>query len=184
MEKNIYLFLAEGFEEVEALAVVDILRRSGLGCNMVSIMEKKEVAGSHGITVIADQLFHEVEFAEADMLILPGGMPGTTNLGAYKPLIEQLKKFHKEGKMLGAICAAPGVLGENDILQGLTAACHPGFEEKLKGANVVFDEVASDKNVITSRGMGTAIPFGLAIVKHFLGSETVEKLEQALVYRK
>lgn len=184
MEKKIYLFLAEGFEEVEALAVVDILRRSGLGCVMTSIMGKKEVTGSHGITVIADKLFDEVDFAEADMLILPGGMPGTTNLGAYAPLTEQLKKFHAEGKMLGAICAAPSVLGENGILQGLTAVCHPGFEEKLKGANVVFDEVAIDGNVITSRGMGTAIPFGLAIVGHFLGDEMVEKLEKALVYRK
>ncbi len=184
MEKNIYLFLAKGFEEVEALAVVDILRRSKLGCIMVSIMEEKEVEGSHGITVIADKLFDEVNFSQADMIILPGGMPGTTNLADYKPLVEQLKKFHKEGKMIGAICAAPGVLGENDILQGLTAACHPGFEEKLKGANVVFDEVAVDKNVITSRGMGTAIPFGLAIVKHFLGEEVVEKLETALVYKK
>lgn len=184
MEKNIYLFLAEGFEEVEALAVVDILRRSGLGCTMVSIMEKKEVSGSHKIMVMADKMFSEVDFADADMLILPGGMPGTTNLEAYEPLIVQLKQFHMEGKMLGAICAAPGVLGKNDILQGKTAVCHPGFEEKLVGANVVFDEVAVDGNIITSRGMGTAIPFGLAIVEHFLGKEEVEKLEKALVYRK
>lgn len=184
MEKNIYLFLAEGFEEVEALAVVDILRRSGLGCSMISIMKKKEVCGSHGIVVVADKLFQEVNFTEADMLILPGGLPGTTNLGKYIPLVEQLKKFHTEKKMLGAICAAPGVLGENGILQGLTAVCHPGFEEKLIGANVVFEEVAIDGNIITSRGMGTAIPFGLAIVEYFLGEEAVEKLEKALVYRK
>lgn len=184
MEKRIYLFLADGFEEVEALAVVDILRRSGLGCTTVSIMGRKEVTGSHKITVIADQMFDGVNFEEADMLILPGGMPGTTNLGAYEPLTAQLKKSCAEGKMIGAICAAPEVLGKNGILQGKTAVCYPGFEENLIGAHVVYDEVAVDGNVITSRGMGTAIPFGLAIVGQFLGEEAVEKLEKALVYRR
>ena len=183
MKKNIYLFLAEGFEEVEALAVVDILRRSGLGCTMVSIMEQKEVESSHQVTVKADCLLSEVDFAAADMLILPGGMPGTVNLGNCEPLAEQLRAFHQEGKMLGAICAAPSVLGKNGILQGKTATCHPGFEEKLTGAKLVVDEVAVDGNVITSRGMGTAIPFGLAIVEYYLGREEAQKLEKALVYR-
>jgi 4-methyl-5(b-hydroxyethyl)-thiazole monophosphate biosynthesis len=183
MEKKIYLFLAEGFEEVEALAVVDILRRSGLGCTTASIMETKEVAGSHQIIVHADCLLDEVDFSSADMLILPGGMPGTTNLGTCKPLTEQLKVFHEKGKMLGAICAAPGVLGQNGILKGKKAACYPGCEKNLTGADVVCTEVAVDGNVITSRGMGTAIPFGLAIVEHFLGKEVMEKLKKSIVYQ-
>lgn len=183
MEKTIYLFLADGFEEVEALAVVDLLRRSGLGCTMVSISGNREVAGSHKIMVRADLLLSEIDFAAADMLILPGGMPGTANLGACAVLTEQLRAFHKEGKLLAAICAAPGVLGEQGILEGKTAACYPGFEEKLAGAKVVFDEVAVDGNVITSRGMGTAIPFGLAIVEKLLGKEAAENLGKAVVYR-
>jgi 4-methyl-5(b-hydroxyethyl)-thiazole monophosphate biosynthesis len=183
MEKKIYLFLAEGFEEVEGLTVVDILRRSGLGCTTVSIMETKEVTGSHKITIQADCLLREVDFSSADMLILPGGMPGTTNLGACEVLTEQLKSFHEKGKMLGAICAAPGVLGQNGILKGKKAACYPGCENNLIGAEVVFTETAVDGNIITSRGMGTAIPFGLAIVEHFLGKEAMEKLKKSIVYQ-
>lgn len=183
MEKTIYLFLADGFEEVEALAVVDLLRRSGLGCTMVSISGNREVEGSHKIMVRADLLLSEIDFAAADMLILPGGMPGTTSLGACTVLTGQLRAFHKEGKLLAAICAAPSVLGEQGILEGKKAACYPGFEEKLAGAEIVFDEVAVDGNVITSRGMGTAIPFGLAIVEKLLGKEAAEKLGKSVVYR-
>lgn len=183
MKKNIDLFLADGFEEVEALAVVDLLRRSGIGCNTVSIMGREAVTGSHQITVQADMLLENVDFAAADMLILPGGMPGTTNLGACEALTDQLKAFHADGKPLGAICAAPGVLGQCGILQGKNAACFPGFESKLLGANVVQDEVVRDGNVITSRGMGTAIPFGLAIVEMFLGEEEANSLAKKIVYR-
>ena len=183
MGKNINLFLADGFEEVEALAVVDLLRRSGLGCNMVSIMGRETVTSSHQITVQADMLLEQVDFAAADMLILPGGMPGTTNLGACETLTNQLKEFHAAGKPLGAICAAPSVLGQCGILQGKNATCYPGFEPKLLGADVLQEEVVRDGNIITSRGMGTAIPFGLAIVEMFLGQGESNSLAEKIVYR-
>jgi len=183
MEKNIYLFLADGFEEVEALAVVDLLRRSGLGCNMVSIMGREEVTGSHKITVKADLLIQDADFDSADILILPGGMPGTTNLGNCEILTEQVKAFAVSEKPLAAICAAPGVLGQCGVLQGKRAACYPGCEGNLIGAQIVYEEVVQDGNIITSRGMGTAIPFGLAIVGMFLGEEEAKKLEKGIVYK-
>lgn len=176
------IFLAEGFEEVEALAVVDIVRRSGMEIDMVSVDNQETVKSSHDVIIKADKKFDETDFNSLDMLVLPGGMPGTTNLLNHEGLVEKLKEFNKAGKMLGAICAAPMVLGENGILEGRKAVCHPGFEEHLKGAQTSCDTVMKDKNIITSRGMGTAIPFGLAIVEHFKGMEAVEQVRKGLVY--
>lgn len=176
------IFLAEGFEEVEALAVVDIVRRAGMEIDMVSVDNEETVTSSHGITVKADKGFDDAAFDEFDMLILPGGMPGTTNLLNHTGLVEKLKEFNQAGKMIGAICAAPMVLGENGILEGKNAVCHPGFEKHLIGAKTSEETVMKDGNIITSRGMGTAIPFGLAIVEHFKGMEAVEQVRKGLVY--
>lgn len=180
---EVYIFFAEGFEEVEGLTVVDILRRAGINIHTVSITKSKMVTSSHRVTLKADMTFDQVPFEEADMLILPGGMPGTKNLLAHKELCNQLKEFYRQGKMLGAICAAPMVLGENGILEGKKAVCYPGFEEHLKGADIEVLEAVQDGNVITSRGLGTAIEFGLTIVSHFMGKEKADEIKNAIIYK-
>jgi 4-methyl-5(b-hydroxyethyl)-thiazole monophosphate biosynthesis len=174
--------MAAGCEEIEALTVVDIARRGGLEITMISISDWPEIKGSHDIRFFADELIENVDFESYDGIVLPGGMPGTLNLGASEKVIDTVKKFAAEKKLVAAICAAPSVLGGAGVLEGVHATCHPGFEEKLGGA--IFEEktVVRDGNIITSRGMGTAIPFALEIVKYFTDSATVEKIKTGLVY--
>lgn len=176
------IFMADGCEEIEGLTVVDILRRAGLEIEMISINGSPDVTGSHGIAFSADTVFEQVNFDELDAVVLPGGMPGTLNLGEHTGVVSILKKFAKEGKLVAAICAAPSVLGAAGILKGKHAVCHPGFEEKLTGAIVSEDTVITDGNVITSRGMGTAIDFALAIAAYFKDEDAVADLKQKLVY--
>lgn len=177
------IFLADGFEEIEALTVVDLLRRAGIEITTTSIMGKREVTGSHNITVLADALIDEIDFDSMDMLILPGGMPGTTNLGACKPLTDKILEFNEKGKMLCAICAAPTVFGKLGILKGKKACCYPGCEGDLLGADVQTTPVTEDGHFITSRGMGTAIEFGLAIICHFMDGNAAQNMAQKIVYR-
>lgn len=177
------IFLADGFEEIEGLTVVDILRRAGVEIHMVSITRETKVTGSHGIEIKCDTCIGQENFSETELFVLPGGMPGTKNLGACKALTELLTASFEAGKRLAAICAAPSVLGDLGILKWKKACCYPGFEEHLTGAQVVFDQVAQDGNVTTSRGMGTAIPFALEIVRYFADDETVEQVRKGLVYR-
>lgn len=179
---RVCVFLADGFEEIEGLTVVDLLRRAGVDTQMVSITEERMVTGSHQIPVQADVCFKEADFSGTELLVLPGGMPGTKNLGAYSPLTDLLVQFYKEGKQVAAICAAPSVLGDLGILKGKKAACYPGFEERLAGAEVVFDKVAVDGNVTTSRGMGTAIPFALSLVEQLVSKEKAAELKKGIVY--
>ena len=148
---KVYVFLAEGFEEIEGLTVVDLLRRAGVETEMVSVMDGKQIKGSHGIKVTADSMFDDADFSDADILVLPGGMPGTLNLGNHTGLCEILKKHYEAGKMVAAICAAPSVFGELGFLKGRIATCYPGFESKLEGAIVCATKVAVDENVITSQ---------------------------------
>ncbi len=180
--KKTGVFLAEGFEEIEGLTVVDILRRAGIDVVTISVMGQKEVCGSHKITVLADALFEEVNFEEYEGIVLPGGMPGTTNLGGHSGVNQIIKSFAEQGKLVAAICAAPSVLGQAGILEGKKAACYPGFEDKLTGAEVTFEEVAEDGNVITSRGMGTAIPFGLRLTAYFTTEQKAKELAEAIIY--
>ena len=180
---KVYAFLADGLEEVECLAVVDVLRRSGIETVLVSVSGKQEITGSHGIRLMADVLFEEADPDQADILFLPGGMPGTLNLGADKTVNDVIRKFAAEGKLVCAICAAPSVLGVAGLLEGKRATCHPGFEDKLIGAVTSEDEVVVCDNIITSRGMGTAIPFAFEIVRYFTDDETVETVRKGLVYR-
>lgn len=177
------VFLADGFEEIEGLTVVDILRRAGVETQMVSIKEEKMVIGSHQIAVQADVCLKDTDCADADILVLPGGMPGTLHLGACRELTDLLVRFHEEGKKTAAICAAPSVLGDLGILKGRKACCYPGFEERLEGAEVVFEEVAVDGNVTTSRGMGTAIPFALALTAQLVSEEKAMELKKAIIFR-
>lgn len=180
--QKVYVFLAEGFEEIEGLTVVDILRRAGIETVMVSIGTNRCVRGSHGITVEADILFEEVEREEALMYVLPGGMPGTRHLAEHKGLMALLVQEAQAGKKLAAICAAPGVLGELGLLNGQKASCYPGFEEKLTGAIVSEDAVSVSGNFTTSRGMGTAIPFALALTEQLAGRETAENLGKSIIW--
>ncbi len=180
---NIAIFLADGFEEIEALTVVDLCRRAGLTIDMVSVMKTLNVTGSHGIEVKADKLIDELEFDEMDMLVLPGGMPGTTNLEKTELLMKQVHAFNDAGKFISAICAAPGIFGRAGILQGKKACVFPGLEGELKGADVQMTETTVDGHILTSRGMGTAIPFGLAIVERFCGKEAADDIGRKVVFR-
>ena len=179
---KIGIFMADGCEEIEGLTVVDIVRRAKMDITMISISSKREVTSSHKVTFLADKLLDEVNYDELDAIVLPGGMPGTTRLGANATVNEVIQTFASKGKLVAAICAAPSVLGAAGILNGKRATCHPGFEEKLTGALTSTDAVVRDGNIITSRGMGTAILFALEIVRYFADDETVEQVKTGLVY--
>lgn len=181
--KKIAVFLGEGFEEIEALTVVDICRRCGLAVDMVSIMEEQSVKGSHGIIVRADKGFSQADVPGYDMLVLPGGMPGTRNLEAHEGLMAQVDSFYRDGKYIAAICAAPSILGHRGILKGRNACCFPGFESHLEGAHVTAGPVEISDHVVTSRGMGTAIDFALAIAGIFCGRDKAEEMAGTIVYR-
>lgn len=179
---KIGVFLATGFEECEALLTVDICRRAGLDLKTVSVTEKKEVTSSHGVTVVADLLLQDVDFDGLDMIVLPGGMPGTKNLEACEPLMEQLDAFYEKNKCISAICAAPSIFGHRGFLKGRNATSYPGFESHLEGAEVSQNSVEISGHVTTSRGLGTAIDFGLAIVERYKGKEEAERIAEAIVY--
>lgn len=183
MNKKVYLFLADGFEEIEALTVTDLLRRIRVDVEMVSIDGALTVKGAHGIEVKADLLFEEGKFDDGDMLVLPGGMPGTRNLLNHKGLADIIHIYNVEEKYLAAICAAPSVFGAFGILKGRKATCFPGFEQKLTGAKLVNDRVVMDGHVITSRGMGTAIDFGLKLVELLADEETASELASTIQYK-
>lgn len=180
--KECYIFLAEGFEEIEALTVVDILRRDNIVIKTVSITDKKEVTGAHSITVIADKVLKEIDLKDAALLILPGGMPGTNNLKECDELMDMLRAFSNTNRRIAAICAAPTVLGYLGLLEGKTACCYPGMESGLTGANVSMEEVVTDGNITTSRGMGTAIPFALELVRLFDSKTEAMALKRKIVY--
>lgn len=181
---KIGIFMADGCEEIEGLTVVDVVRRAKMEIVTISITGKKEVTGSHNVTFLADALASEVNYEELDGIVLPGGMPGTLHLGADETVNKVIREFAAAGKLVCAICAAPSVLGAAGILAGKHATCHPGFEEKLIGATTSEDEVVADGNIITSRGMGTAIAFALAIVRYFKDEAAVEEISKGLVYHR
>ena len=182
MKREVCVFLADGFEEIEGLTVVDLLRRVGVEVTTISITGSHTIHGAHGIDVQADKLFEEMNYEEQDMLVLPGGMPGTLNLGEHKGLEALLRKFYGEEKYIAAISAAPSVFGKYGFLEGRKATSYPGFEEQLVGANVVKDDVAVDDFVITSRGMGTAIEFSLTLIEKLLDKETAQNLGESIIY--
>ena len=177
----IYLFLAKGFEEIEALATVDILRRADLQVKTVSISNQLLVIGVHGIAIQADTLFDDESFSDASMLILPGGMPGASNLEAHSGLRTLLLEFARDSKPISAICAAPYVLGKLNILNGVKATCYPGFEDNLLGAKKSSKSVVADGNIITGNGPGAACKFAYKIVEHFCGKNVVEDLKKKMM---
>lgn len=181
---RVCVFFGTGYEEIEALAVVDLLRRENIDTDMVSVMEERTVAGSHNIAVVMDKMLAEVNFDEVDMIVLPGGMAGTRKLEACEELMIQVDAFVKAGKPVCAICAAPSILGHRGHLQGKKATAYPGFEDQLIGAEVLCEPAVTDGNIITGRGMGCAVEFGLAIVEYLKGTEIKEALAEKIVYMK
>ncbi len=176
------VFFAEGFEEVESLTVVDLLRRALIDTMMVSVTGKKEVIGSHGIIVTTNQLIEDVNFDSLSMLILPGGMPGTKNLDNCAILKKQILEFNEKDKYIAAICAAPMVLGHLGVLQGKKACCYPGYEKDLLGAKAVEYKAVVDGNIITGRGVGTAIDFALAIIAELKGKQEAEHIAASIIF--
>ena len=182
MTKQICVFLADGFEEIEGLTVVDLLRRAGVEVTTVSITGESMIHGAHGIDVQADTLFEDMNYKGQDMLVLPGGMPGTLHLGGHKGLEALLREFYEEKKYLAAICAAPSVFGKYGFLNGRKATSYPGFEEALVGAEYQKEAVVVDEHMITSRGMGTAIPFALKLIEVLLGKEKADEVGTSIIY--
>lgn len=180
---NLGIFFATGYEECEALLVVDICRRAGLDIKTVSVTGEKTVVSSHNVPVVMDCVLDEVDFEALDMMILPGGMPGTKNLEACEPLMKQIDQFYESGKCISAICAAPSIFGHRGFLKGRDAVSYPAFESHLDGANVSTNSVAVSDHVTTSRGLGTAIDFALAIVERYCGKEKADEIATAIVYR-
>ena len=179
--KTIFVFLAEGFEEIEALTPVDVLRRAGLSVQTVSVMDEQVVAGAHGVPVLADRMFAEINPEDAEMILLPGGLPGATNLDAHEGLSRMILDFAAAEKPLAAICAAPLVLGNRGLLQGKKATCYPGFETYLQGAEYTAALVEKDGNIITGKGPGAAMEFAFAIVEKYCGIDKVNELKQGMM---
>lgn len=182
MMKKAAILLAQGFEETEALTPVDLLRRAGVETLLTSVDGVSVVIGSHSIGVQSDIALKDLNVSELDLLILPGGMPGTKNLDANESVRNVVLECDKRGCFLAAICAAPSVLGRLGVLKGRKATCYPGFEEKLLDAQFVSDSVVKDGHVITSRGMGTAVEFGLKLVELLTDKKTALQLSKGIVY--
>lgn len=179
---KVYEFLANGGEEIEALAVVDILRRGGVDVTTVSITGSNIVEMSHNVTILADTTIEEADFTDADMLLLPGGMPGAANLLEHAGVRDALLTQAAEGKRIGAICAAPMVLGQLGLLEGKRATCYPGFEQYLNCAEYTHDLFTIDGNIITGEGPAAAFPYAYAILGMFAPDETVEALKEGMIY--
>ena len=180
---KVYVFMADGTEEVEALTVIDLLRRANVDVVTVSVMENKKIISSHKIGIEADEVYGESDYMDGDMIVLPGGMPGTTHLKNHEKLRKVLFAYRDAGKYLAAICAAPSVYGWNGMLEGKKASCYPGFEEELKGAVVTNRGVVTDGQFITSKGLGTAIDFSLELITLLVNAETAESIAKAVQYR-
>lgn len=177
----LYMFLAEGFEEVEAIATLDVIRRAKIDIETVGV-GSKNITGAHGVTVRCDIDTDEATFTGLEGVILPGGMPGTKNLLADDHVNKAIDYCYSQGKLVSAICAAPMILGVKGLLRGKEATCFPGFEGDLEGAVISEKYYVTDGNIITARGMGSAINFGLEIVKYFKDEATANELKATLQY--
>jgi len=177
---NVAVLLADGFEEVEAMAIVDVLRRADIKVVMAGLHEGP-VESARKVKVLADTTIDTINENDFDMLVLPGGQPGSDNLNADKRVRELVRSFHDKGKLTGAICAAPYVLANAGILEGRNATAYPSYSNKLCGAIYNENVVVEDGNILTSRGPGTALCFGLAIVKKLSGADKAQKIKEAML---
>lgn len=178
--KKTCVLLAEGFEEVEALTVSDIMRRAGISCDLVSIKDKM-VKSSHGVVIESDKIFEEG--MQYDLVVLPGGMPGATNLRDDDRVIKFLKDQNKEGKLIGAICAAPIVLGKAGLTENRDLTSYPGFEDELPNCNYIEEEVVVDKNIVTSRGPATAMAFAYKLLEELGEAHKVASIKSGMLYK-
>jgi 4-methyl-5(b-hydroxyethyl)-thiazole monophosphate biosynthesis len=178
--KKSFLFLANGFEECEAITPIDILRRGGVEVVTVSVTGTNEVTSAHNIAVVADKLFDECDFSGADMLILPGGMPGAQHLNEHDGLKQLITRLAAQNKWITAICAAPLVLGGLGLLKGRKATCYPGFEDKLIGATYTAQPVEIDGNIITGRGPGYAFNFGFTLLAALTSTAVAQEVEAGM----
>ena len=176
---KVAVLLAEGFETIEALTTVDILRRAGVECHTFAT-KNQEVTTSHHITLKADKVFNE-EIKEYDMVVLPGGMPGAVNLRDDEKVNEVVKQFYNEDKIVAAICAGPITFGKLGIVNGKNVTCYPGFEDELKGCNYKEELVVTDGNIITGRGPAAAVQFAFEILKH-TKPEKVEEIKKGMLF--
>lgn len=179
---KIYTFLAPGYEEVELLGVVDVCRRAGIEVNMVSTTTDKAVESAHGVKIVADSMFCDNDYTDADLLFLPGGMPGATNLAAHEGLNEIIMKQFNKGGLLSAICAAPLVYGRLGILDGKKVTCYPGFENELKGATPTGALVEKDGQFMTGTGPAAALALGYMIVEQLCGKDVADTLRKGMMY--
>lgn len=179
--KTVALFLANGFEEIEALGTVDVLRRADISVIITSITNDKLVLGAHNITVVADKTFDEIDFDEIDVIVLPGGMPGAKHLNEHEGLKLKIKEFAEKGNNVAAICAAPMILGGLGLLKGKKATSYPGFEEYLLGAESTGNKVVVDGNIITGKGPAFVFDFALQIVKIMAGEAKQAEVKEGLL---
>nr|WP_321355176.1 DJ-1 family glyoxalase III [uncultured Draconibacterium sp.] len=179
--KKIAVHLAEGFEEIEAISIIDVLRRAEFDVTIVSMNKSMEVDGAHQITVKADTIFEDLDYNIIDMIVLPGGMPGSANLKAHSGLREQILNFNDMKKPLAAICAAPMVFGNLGLLKEKQATCYPGFEDELHGAIITGNAVEQCGTIVTGKGAGVAIDFALKIVEMFKGKEVADDLAKKMI---
>jgi 4-methyl-5(b-hydroxyethyl)-thiazole monophosphate biosynthesis len=179
----VYIHMAEGFEEIETLTQFDLLKRARVDVKIVSVTGHLAVKGSRGSEVVADILFEDADYDDCEMIVLPGGMPGSQNLADHEKLMEKVYSFANEGKFVAAICAAPAlVLGEHGVLNGKKATCYPGMENHMKGAIPTEGNVVRDNNIITSKGPATAMEFGLALIEALKGKEKRDKIAEDLLF--
>ncbi|MGB4414179.1 MAG: DJ-1 family glyoxalase III [Paludibacter sp.] len=177
---KVFLFLAEGFEEIEAVAPIDIFRRAGIEVTTVSISSNRAVSGAHGITVLADSVFNETDFSNDFLLFLPGGLPGTTHLDQHEALKNLISIQAEKGKEIAAICAAPSILGKMGLLRGKEAICFPGFESQLIGANLSTSTIVKSGTIYTAKAAGVAIKFALRLVAELKGEEKAREISKAI----
>lgn len=180
---KVYVFFADGYEEIEALTVVDVLRRGDVDTVMVSIKEDKIVVGAHNILVVADKNISEIEVLTEDMIVLPGGAKGVKGLSESKLLKDILIMHQERSGLLAAICAGPTILGELGFYDGNKATCYPGCEKELKGANIIDEDVVVDKNLITSRGPATALSFAYKLLEIVNGKDVSERIMNGMLYK-
>ena len=179
--KAVCIFLAEGFEEMEAMFPLDIMRRGGLNVKTVSVTGNKTVISSHQVPIVADLLFEELKEEDVEMIVLPGGLPGATNLDAHAGLDKLIMSFAAAGKPLAAICAAPMVYGKRGLLKGKKATCYPGFDKFLEGAEYTGNMVEVVDNFILGKGPGAAPAFGFTILEKFAGAEKALEVKKGML---